>query len=459
MPIPVTMNAWTGTEKAAGTIADAAEWALRRELKFAPQLLAPAELDLRNWKDREHVGWGVVLAEGAQIPAPLQELISQRRGPVFRYIKGWDYEFVLLRNHDAGKDIDINAAPRGTAADALPEYLLIYGSPDEVPWQFQYVLNANRCVGRLHLTGKPLENYINALMSGEWEKGSAPAEVTNPSRAVIWAVEHGGGDITDLMRNAIAVPLVEELREDGQLGAGVRFLDGGAKPAEAGELASTLGADRPGLIVTTSHGMTGPLDDRAAMGRQLGLPVDAAGQTLTPEALLAKWQPAGAIWYAHACCSAGGDRQSSFVDLVDRDSTAGKVLAGVASLGAQVAPLPTALLGAERPLRAFIGHVEPTFDWTLQQPATGQFLTASIIGALYGRMYVRKGGVEGPIGYAFREWYGRTNGLRSQYDKAHRRFNSGEAAEGMLLALQLAARDVESTVILGDPTVAMPGLA
>ena len=458
MPIPVTMNAWTGTEKAAGTVADPAEWALRRELESAPRLLAPRQIDLRNWQDSE-VGWGVVIADGATIPAPLQALISQRRGPVFRYIKDWEYSLVLLRNYDAGKDIDINAAPRGTAPDALPQYLLIYGAPADVPWQLQYVLNANRCVGRLHLTGRPLENYINALLTGNWSEGSGSGEVTDPNRAVVWAVDHGGGDITELMRNAIAAPLFAELREDDQIGAGAHFLDGSAHAADVGELVSTLAADRPGLIVTTSHGMTGPLADKKGMLRDLGLPVDAAGQTLAPRRLLEQWRPAGAIWYAHACCSAGGDRESSFADLIDRDSTAGKVLASVASLGAQVAPLPTELLGSERPLRAFIGHVEPTFDWTLQQPATGQFLTASIIEALYGEMYVRKGDVERPIGYAFREWYGRTNGLRSQYDKAYKRFNSGEAAEGMLLALQLAARDVESTVILGDPTVAMPGLA
>ena len=455
MAIPVTLNAWTGLATAAGTVADPAAWALGRELESAPRLLAPDKIDPCKW-EHEKVGWGVVLADGAKIPPALQELISRRSGPVFRYIKDWEYEFVLLRNYDAGKDIDISVL-WGTP-DALPLYLLIYGSPDEVPWQLQYVLNASRCVGRLDLTGKPLENYINALLSGDWSKGSGRGEVTNPNRAVVWAVDRGGGDITELMRNAIAAPLVEELREDDQIGAGARFLDGSANPAEVGELASMLGSDRPGLIVTTSHGMTGPLDDKEAMRRDLGLPVDAAGKTLSPRALFEKWQPAGAIWYAHACCSAGGDRESSFADLVDRESTAGKVLAGVASLGGQVAPLPTELLGAERPLRAFIGHVEPTFDWTLQQPATGQFLTASIIQALYGQMYVKKGDVERPIGYAFREWYGRTNVLRSQYDKAYKGFNSGEAAEGMLLALQLAARDVESTVILGDPTVAMPGL-
>src|SRR5262249_42385966 len=151
------LNAWTGNQKATGTVADPAEWALQREIESAPRLLAPSDIDQRNWKDKR-VGWGVVLADGARIPAPIQELISHRNGPVFRYIKNWEFELILLRNYDAGKDIDINAARRGTAPDELPQYLLIYGSPAEVPWQLQYVLNANRCVGRLHLTDKPLEN-------------------------------------------------------------------------------------------------------------------------------------------------------------------------------------------------------------------------------------------------------------------------------------------------------------
>jgi hypothetical protein len=337
--------------------------------------------------------------------------------------------------------------------------LLIYGSPNEVPWQLQYVLNANRCVGRLHLTGNALENYINALLTGDWAKKSPRNELANSKRAVVWAVDYGDGDITELMRNAIAAPLIKELQDDDQIGDGARFLDGSISAASGGELVSALVSDLPGLIVTTSHGMTGPLNDLEAMARDLGLPVDADRKTLSPQEILEKWQPAGAIWYAHACCSAGSDRESSFLDLVDRDSTAGRVLAGVASLDAQVAPLPTQLLGAERPLRAFIGHVEPTFDWTIQQPATGQYLTASIIEALYDHMYVQKGDIERPIGYVFREWYGRTNGLRALYDKAYKSFDSGEATEGILLATQLVARDIESTVILGDPTVAMPGLA
>jgi hypothetical protein len=457
MSIEVTLNAWTGLEKVLGKITDPAAWALQREIESAPRLLAPRGIDLRDWKDPK-VGWGIVLADGAKIPPKLQELITRRNGPMFRYIKNWDYDLVLLRNYAAGKDIDINAAPRGVAPEALPYYLLIYGSPAEVPWQLQYVLNANRCVGRLHLTGKQLDNYVNALLSDNWATGNLQGRPADPKRVVVWAINHGGGDITELMSNAIAKPLVEEMCDDDQLKDGVFFFEGSEKTLNNVELVSSLAMERPGLIVTTSHGMTGPLDDKDAMLRDLGLPVDSTGRALVPGTLLQKWQPAGAIWYAHACCSAGGARESCFLDLIDRDSTASKVLAGVASLGDRVAPLPTELLGSEEPLRAFIGHVEPTFDWTLQQPATGQFLTTSIVDALYGRLYVQNGDIERPIGYAFREWYERTNGLRALYDKEYRRFNSGEAAEGMLLALQLAARDVESTVILGDPTVTMPGL-
>jgi hypothetical protein len=451
----VRCNAWTGREVAAGTIEQAARWALRRRIEAAPRLLAPRTKDPRDWRDPS-IGWGVVLADKAAIPGPLNELISERKAPVFRYIKDWDYEFALLRNYAAGKDIDINAAPRGMASDALPAYLLIYGTPDQVPWRLQYVLNANRSVGRLPLFGKQLENYVSALRTGHWFRSAGAA--AQSSRAVLWSVDLGGDDITTLMRNSIAAPLFKELSDDPQIGQGARFLDGQQRPAMGGELASALATDRPGLIVTTSHGMTGPLDDRAAMARNLGLPVDSTGTAVTSEAVLSTWQPGGAVWYAHACCSAGCDSASSFSDLVSSSSVAGKVLAGVAALGARVAPLPLELLGAEEPLRAFIGHVEPTFDWTLRQPATGQFLTAGIVGALYDDLYVHKGDLERPVGFAFREWYARTNGLRAEYVQSVQKFNDGEDTEGILLALQLAARDVESTVILGDPTVALPGL-
>ena len=134
--------------------------------------------------------------------------------------------------------------------------------------------------------------------------------------------------------------------------------------------------------------------------------VDQYGAPLDPAALLAKWQPDGAIWYAHACCSAGSDDATQYADLVG-DGPVKDVLLGVASLGATVAPLPTALLGAERPLRAFVGHVEPTFDWTLRHPESKEPLTHALRTALYDGMHRAR---PDPVGMAFGPVFDQANG-------------------------------------------------
>lgn len=128
------------------------------------------------------------------------------------------------------------------------------------------------------------------------------------------------------------------------------------------------------------------------------------------------------------------------------------MLKGVAALGARTAPLPQALLGAEKPLRAFVGHVEPTFDWTLQQPESGQFLTDGLVQALYTQLFLKR-----PIGHAMQRAFAKLTGLFNGYDIATKRYKRGEeGARGAMLYYLLAARDLRATVILGDPTGVLP---
>jgi hypothetical protein len=202
--------------------------------------------------------------------------------------------------------------------------------------------------------------------------------------------------------------------------------------------------------------MTGPVNDLVLMGQQIGLLVDAEHDLIGPDALLEAWQPDGAVWYAHACCSAGSDDETSYEGLVEKDSSVERTLKAVAALGAGMAPLPRQLLGAERPLRAFIGHVEPTFDWTLRQPETGQVLTATLQEALYDSMFRKQ---PEPVGLAFEPWYRHVGELAVQWSQALREVAKA-VPEASLAALrtQLAALDRQSLVILGDPTVAVPPL-
>jgi hypothetical protein len=189
------------------------------------------------------------------------------------------------------------------------------------------------------------------------------------------------------------------------------------------------------------------------MRRDLGLPVDQEFAALDPGALLATWQPDGAVWYAHACCSAGSDQDSGFVGLFAEGDPLRTLLAAVAALGSLTAPLPRALLGAKKPLRAFVGKVEPTFDWTLEQPSNHQHLTAPLVRALYNQLFAPK-----PVGLAFRDWHVGVGTLFAVWAQLLEEFNRGDDVARALLYTRLAAQDLQTTVILGDPAAVLPPL-
>jgi len=101
------------------------------------------------------------------------------------------------------------------------------------------------------------------------------------------------------------------------------------------------------------------------MAATLGQPVDRAHLPVGLDDLDAA-VPAGAIWHAQACCSAGLEGLSKHLDLLGAATSAAAVVAEVAVLGSTVAPTAMRLLGRKNPVRAVVGHVEPTFDWTLR---------------------------------------------------------------------------------------------
>jgi hypothetical protein len=460
-PEELSVNAWTGQQEPAATISDQAKkWAVRRQIdEISPFLAAAEPVDLRDWRLAE-VGWGLVLPEneqvpeaeraaGADAPEPIRKLLADRAGaPVFRYRPDLQDRFLRRYYTDRpAQDIAIAGSPRGTAPGRLPWYLLLCGSPEVLPWDLQYVLNPSAFVGRLDLDEVGLARYVAALI-GEWKEASC-----QPEQPVVWAVDHGQSDITFLMRHAIAEPVAKRLQEDAQIGNGLRRLAGSEATKDA--LIGTLADRRPALVVTTSHGMTGPLDDPDRMAAQLGFLVDDHHAALGPDDLLAKWQPDGAIWYAHACCSAGSDGRTRYKGFVSEGSSVEKILEAVAGLGSQVAPLPRKLLGAEKPLRAFVGHVEPTFDWTLRAE-TGQVLTATIQRALYERMYRAR---PEPVAMAFESVYRHVGELLAQWNDARSKVNQAvPGARAAALRSQLTALDRQSMVILGDPTTCLPPL-
>lgn len=460
--LELSINAWTGQPiPPAGQAGDWKAWLWSRESVPPLTLAADEPVDLRNWQDPQ-VGWGLLLSEDPDVPAsdkaraldapePIRRLLDSRPGsPVFRYSDAIWARGSLARYYEDGtsQEIGLTDGVRGTGRGALPFYLLMVGAPTVIPWEVQYRLNLPCCVGRLDLPEPDLANYVDHLLRG-WQDSSASAQ-----RPVVWSTDHGARDITHLMRIAIADPVLGCLRGDDQIGNRARGLGPGDATSE--QLIASLAEQNPALVVTTSHGMTGPLDDPAEMEKNLGLLVDSTHTMLDTGALLSEWAPDGTIWYAHACCSAGADSRTRYEGLVREGSAVDQVLKGVAAAGPRVSPLPTRLLSAAKPARAFIGHVEPTFNWTLQRPETRQITTESITNALYNRMYRKD---PEPVGLAFRSFYNTVGQLLASWEMSMRRVGDGDFdARQPAMRSRLTALDRQSLVLLGDPTVALPKL-
>jgi hypothetical protein len=463
LPDSLRIDAWTGDRAASAAVgSNAIRWGVQPHAMPVSRTLAADEPpDMRLWAD-DKVGWGLLLPENEGIseadraratdaPEPIQALLASRPGSaVFRWRADSNHRWIYRYYADRAREVRpiVGAGPRGNGPGRLPYYLLIYGGPNEIPWSAQYVLSQPCFVGRLHLKGEALERYVTTLMAG-W-----PGSACQPDHPVVWAADDGSGDITELMRKVIAEPIHQELSADSQIGANAS-LDTGAQ-ATIDRLKSQLSQQRPALVVSTSHGLTAPLAPAGAMAGQLGVPVDSAHKVLDPGDLLAAWEPDGAIWYAHACCSAGSDSRNSYSDLVPAASPVGQILTAVAAVGPTISPLPTALLSAKKPLRAFVGHVEPTFDWTLRAPENGAELTDSIVEAMYRRLFRAK---PEPISMALNRTYRHVGELLAQHAQALKDIALNlPGSRVAAVRLQLTALDRQSMVVLGDPTVALPPL-
>ena len=464
-----TIDAWRGGKTAVtGRFASQLHDYVIRPRPPAPvHKMFATEPQLTHWEGEDGSGWTLVLrhdpsktneeqATPVDAPASIQRLWQHRRcPPILRYLPPAAGNPTYLRRYRRdGDQIVYNdySLEKGTTAENLaqvPYYLLLVGPPKDLPWSLQYTLNGSRAVGRLDLAeNEGLKNYVDRLIDG-WEDDGAKA-----SSALLWSVDHKGGakDITEIMRAFIGDKLDAQIAKESVVRRR-RYL--GGVDATVKGLGESLKELTPGLIVTTSHGAILGSADKSRRRASLGLLVDQTWTMLDPDSLLKCWNPAGAVWYAHACCSAGSDNASRYEGLVAAESDAAEALRDAGELGETVAPLPRLLLGAGRPLRAFVGHVGPTFSWTLREPTTRESLTSPIIHAFYNRFYQE---TRFPIGHVIRPIFEPLVTLFSEAKHAtdEHRCKNPTATRTPILSRMLMAEDLQSTVLIGDPTALIP---
>lgn len=410
-------------------------------------------------RDLASAGWGVIFAQDAD-PAirealePLLRLRQRQAGARveqrFRELAG---EAGLRRGESKIDFLQRHGIGHGPPdPDKLPYYLLLVGSPDEIPYELQSQLDVQYAVGRLCL-GSPAayRRYAETLVAAE------TAGTGQPRRATFFGVENPDDRMTFLTSEYLVRAVAEKLRTscDGWDVATVR-----GEEARKARLAGILGgAELPALLFTACHGVAFPHGDRRQPGHQGALlcgdwPGPAAwrasGQKGLPEEHYFSGDDVpsdarldGLIAFHFACYGAGTPRCDSY----------GRVRGGEARLLAPrdfVARLPQRLL--EQGALAVVGHVDRAWGYSFIWKGTDD---TRVFEQACQRLLAGH-----PVGSALEAFHQKFAELSADLMAEKVRIDTGKAPDEPLLAsLWTAAQDARNYVILGDPAVRLPAAA
>ena len=329
-----------------------------------------------------------------------------------------------------------------------PGYILIAGSPEQVPFRFQSILNTAAKVGRVDFeTPEDLEQYVDKLLRIEAASGPVVAR-----EAIVFAPDAGLHDPTYYSREYMALPMADHIRDDLGLVTHPILGEDATKP----RLVEALGAHKPALVYTASHGL-GAMDQPPEFQRRYNGAIccQHAG-TFTQEALFSADdipldQPflEGAVFFQFACFGYGTPAESDYAHWID----------GVPQkYGEQdfVAALPKRLLAHPRGPIVYVGHLDTAWLQGFADASDPMILDrwhnrlSPFVSAVDELLGVQPGGL---AMQEMRDRYSVCNAtITNTYDRQRRgKLIWNHALEANFLDNWITRGDAQNYMLFGDP--------
>lgn len=405
----------------------------------------------------DQAGWGIIFpAQGDNSAikdalAPLIELrkAQAKRPELFKVFEG-------PKGYRPGDTTASWLARFGVGIDevdpenGVPLYLLLVGSPKEIPFDFQYLLDGYWNVGRLHL--EKTEDYrAYALAVDAYERATKPA---HRKRAAMWMTKNPGDKATALLHNQVGLPFAKGVGTKQPLGQQQGFQlssilgDNATKPALIKLLQGQDSGGPTALLFTGSHGLAWSTKDPGGLAEKQGALVTQewiaetpvqANQYFAAAELPDGAQVGGMIHVLFACFGGGCPETDNFGRKPngDRISLAPEPL---------IARFPQRMLA--RGALAVMAHVDRAWAYSFQ--TSGGHPRAQGLRGVMER--IMAGERIGQATDVFNQRWSRVAGqLQMMLDQQDQGLQP--VVPAALANLAVARDDARNYIILGDPAV------
>jgi hypothetical protein len=407
-------------------------------------------------KDLRQTGWGVIFAfadplvdEIREALQPLLQLRQQQAGQHFRLFTGPN----AYRPGESKTDFLLRFGVGSGAVDpakGVPYYLLLIGSPELIPYEFQYQLDVQFAVGRLDFdTLDGYSHYAQSVVAAE------NGQIQRSRRATFFGPANPDDGATAATHQYLVQPLSEAVTRQQPGWEIDSYLAASATRPQLEQLLG--GAQTPALLFTASHGVEFPMGDVRQRPHQGALlcqewPGSRAWRGELPEDfyfsgdhLASSANPGGMITFHFACYGGGTPQYYDFAhgDANERFAIAERPF---------VANLPKRLLGHARGgALAVVSHVDRAWSYSFRT-GIGERTQAQTTVFESALLRLMEGG---PLGWALEYFNERYAELATDLNQKIRMSASGIrfADPNQLARMWTETSDARNYVILGDPAV------